>query len=781
MHTRTCRPVDVPELALRGTAPQAISAPLRIQRGSASAGRRAIGTMLAALLALTCAAPAVAAPARFDGYVVARVTCATEDELARVIETADELWSCAPAVGDVDVMFAPDRLDALRGLGLPYTIWVQDVQALIDGERAAAPRTWFEDYHPYDELVAYLSQLCVDHPTLAQMVNIGTSLEGRTIWGIRIAAPDLDPLAPGVLYFCGQHAREWITTMISPYVATHLLANYGTDPVVTDLVNRVEWFLVPVVNPDGYEHTWTTYRLWRKNRRDNGNGTFGVDLNRNWGYGWGSNTGSSGLPSSETYRGPAPFSEPETQALRDFLLAHPNVRAMNDVHSYSQLILWPWGYTSELPADQAAFSAVGTAMRQLILAVHNMSYTAGPVYSTIYPVSGGSVDWAYGARGIFAFSFELRDKGQYGFILPASQIIPNCEEILPALLHLTDSDPVRATRISLPAGRPAALVAGQDTPIEVTITSGDDTLLPATATLHYRYDPSGPFIEVPLTQLAGARFEAVLPATNCTSLPQYYFSITGSAGTTFQPPDAPQSLYDSSMVSGLTVFSDDLSTNPGWATEGLWAWGQPLGGGGSHGFRDPNSGYTGLNVYGYNLAGDYTNNMPERHLTTTAIDCSRQYGLRLSFWRWLGVERAPYDRAQVRVSSDYVNWTTIWENPTTETADNKWTYQDFDISALADNRPTVYIRWTMGPTDSGWTYCGWNIDDVAIYATGCETRPGDYNGDGQLGLSDALAFDGCLLGAGNGIGPTCGILDMDSDNDVDIADYAAFQTAFTGP
>ena len=156
-----------------------------------------------------------------------------------------------------------------------------------------------------------------------------------------------------------------------------------------------------------------------------------------------------------------------------------------------------------------------------------------------------------------------------------------------------------------------------------------------------------------------------------------------------------------------------MDSDPGWTTEGDWAFGQPAGGGGSHGGPDPTSGFTGANVYGYNLAGDYPNDLPERHLTSTAMDCSDHHGVRLRFRRWLGVEHPSYDHASVRVSSDGVGWTTVWTNDS-EIADTSWVEMDLDIGAIADGESEVFLRWTMGSTDGGWTYCGWNIDDVEL-------------------------------------------------------------------
>jgi hypothetical protein len=165
-------------------------------------------------------------------------------------------------------------------------------------------------------------------------------------------------------------------------------------------------------------------------------------------------------------------------------------------------------------------------------------------------------------------------------------------------------------------------------------------------------------------------------------------------------------------VSPHPVYSWPLNTNPGWTTTGAWAFGQPQGLGG-----DPASGHTGANVYGYNLSGAYTNSMPEYTLTTTAIDCSSFTGATLVFWRWLGVERSYWDSAKVWVSNDGISWTMLWQNSGSGSlVENYWQLCVYDISAIADGQTTVYIRWSMGPTDSSVTYGGWNIDDVQIWA-----------------------------------------------------------------
>jgi hypothetical protein len=242
------------------------------------------------------------------------------------------------------------------------------------------------------------------------------------------------------------------------------------------------------------------------------------------------------------------------------------------------------------------------------------------------------------------------------------------------------------------------------------------------------------------------------------------------------------------MVGTLTILmQDDFDTNPGWTAQGLWAFGRPTGGGGEYGGPDPTSGYTGINVYGYNLSGDYENNLPERHLTSTAIDCTGKSKVHLKFWRWLGVERSRYDHAYVRVSNNSTDWVTVWQNPDSELADTFWHEMDLDISAVADNKPAVYLRWTMGTTDSGWRYCGWNIDDVRLTTLECEPPfvVGDLNCDGEVSFRDINPFVLALtdLPAYELLYPGCpfGNRDINGDGAFNFGDINPFVVLLSGP
>ena len=215
----------------------------------------------------------------------------------------------------------------------------------------------------------------------------------------------------------------------------------------------------------------------------------------------------------------------------------------------------------------------------------------------------------------------------------------------------------------------------------------------------------------------------------------------------------------------------DFDVDPGWTTEGDWAFGQPTGQGGAWGGPDPTSGATGDAVYGYNLNGDYENGMPEFNLTTTPIDCSNVSGTVLRFQRWLGVESASYDQAAIEISVGDGPFTSVWAHSGGSSSDSQWVEVEYDISAVADGRSDVRIRWVMGTTDGSVVYCGWNIDDVEIIGVvPNQNTPGDLNGDGLVNGADM----GLML-VSWGPCPGCPA-DLNGDGVVDGADMGLLLT-----
>ncbi|HVP10323.1 MAG TPA: hypothetical protein VMV94_03950, partial [Phycisphaerae bacterium] len=233
------------------------------------------------------------------------------------------------------------------------------------------------------------------------------------------------------------------------------------------------------------------------------------------------------------------------------------------------------------------------------------------------------------------------------------------------------------------------------------------------------------------------------------------------------------------------VFDFPMNTDPGWSTTGLWAFGHPTGGG-THQY-DPNNGHTGANVYGYNLYGDYTRDMPAYYLTTTALDCSHATQVQLKFWRWLAVDSSAFAHASVEVSNDGTNWTTLWQN-TGVVSDSAWSQRTFDIASVADNHATVYIRWGMGPMAVDVVpYPGWNIDDVEIWGVvhnECAgVMVGDLHVDGLVNGLDVQRFVEVLMSPyapGVAFSEFCAA-DLDADGFVNMSDVGPFVDRLLNP
>lgn len=289
------------------------------------------------------------------------------------------------------------------------------------------------NYHDYAELTAVVNKVVADHPTIARKLSIGTSYQGRDLMAVKISDNvATDEAEPEILFNAQQHAREHLTVEMAIYLLNLFTDNYGSDSRITGIVNSREIWIVPTVNPDGSEYDIATgsYRSWRKNRQPNSGSTaVGTDLNRNWSYQWGCCGGSSGTKSSDTYRGPSAFSAPETAALRNFVNSRvvggvQQIKANIDFHTYSQLVLWPYGYTynntaTGMNADQ--YNTFATIGRQMA-ATNN--YTPEQS-SDLYIADGTSIDWMWGAHKIWAYTFEMYPgSASGGGFYPPDEVIP---------------------------------------------------------------------------------------------------------------------------------------------------------------------------------------------------------------------------------------------------------------------------------------------------------------------------------------------------------------------
>jgi predicted deacylase len=369
-----------------------------------------------------------------------RVSEASPTLRAELLARAADVWSEHEGEASLDVVLAPEDLAWLRAQDVALEVLVPDVQALAAAERerlespaAAKPPTpgeWFTEYRDLSTIHAHLDDLAALRPELASTETIGTSLEGRPLRAIRIRGRGERP--KGILVDAGLHAREWISMMVGTCIADRLVRGYDHDERLRRFVDSTELVIVPVANPDGYVHSWRRDRYWRKNRRDG----HGVDLNRNFGLAWGGE-GSSGSRSSQVYRGAAPFSEPESEALRR-LVDTGTFAAHVDLHSYGQLLLHPWSHTRERSREHAKLAAIAERMVSAIAEEHGERYRPMSGES-LYPASGTMLDWAHGTHGMASFVIELRPRGGTGFVLPPDQIVPTCDEGLAAVLALGEA------------------------------------------------------------------------------------------------------------------------------------------------------------------------------------------------------------------------------------------------------------------------------------------------------------------------------------------------------
>ncbi|MBN2199487.1 MAG: zinc carboxypeptidase [Candidatus Aminicenantes bacterium] len=358
----------------------------------------------------------------------------------------------APAARELDILMEKDgRLyivstprdrATLDALGIRFA-FEPSYSGLPAAGPAAAGGGLNGDYHSYPELEAELLELEAAYPGLAAVHILGQSLEGRNIYGLKISDNvGLDEDEAEVLFLGCHHAREWISVEVPLLIARHLLENRTVDSRVRDVVDRSETWIVPLVNPDGLEYSIHVYRYWRKNRRANDDGSFGVDLNRNYGYEWGrDNSGSSPLPQSAVYRGTAPFSEPESAAVRDFVGLR-SFLGLVSYHSYGQIILYPWGY-ARIPVEGEGaerMKALAEGMSGRLEAYRGTRYAFGQASYSLYLTNGDTTDWAFGDHGIPAYTIELSPVSDQdgGFFNAETEILPIFYENLEAALYLIE-------------------------------------------------------------------------------------------------------------------------------------------------------------------------------------------------------------------------------------------------------------------------------------------------------------------------------------------------------
>ncbi|XP_027429772.1 carboxypeptidase A4 [Zalophus californianus] len=386
---------------------------------------------------------------RFFGDQVFRINVRNGDEISKLgqLVNSDNLklnvWKSPSTFSrPMDVLVPSVSLQPvksfLKSQGLEYSVTIEDLQALLDNEDEEMQRNEGQErssnnfnygaYHSLEAIYREMDSIARDFPELASRVKIGHSFENRPMYVLKFSTAEGRRRRPAIWLNAGIHSREWISQATAIWTARKIVSDYRKDPAITSILEKMDIFLLPVANPDGYVYTQTQNRLWRKTRSHNpGSPCVGADPNRNWNASF-AGEGASDNPCSEVYHGPHANSEVEVKSVVDFIQEHGNFKCFIDLHSYSQLLMYPYGYTVKKAADADELDKVARCAAKALASLSGTTYQVGPTCTTVYPASGSSIDWAYDNGIKYAFTFELRDTGHYGFLLPANQIIPTAEE-----------------------------------------------------------------------------------------------------------------------------------------------------------------------------------------------------------------------------------------------------------------------------------------------------------------------------------------------------------------
>jgi hypothetical protein len=634
-----------------------------------------------------------------------------------------------------DVYFETDlsssEINRIAAKDFEYEIRIADVSKYY-AERSAAeetkllrdvndewptPANWeygsMGGFYTLDQVLAELDSMVALYPALIsprQAISTDTlSHQGRMQYWVRISDnPNTNENEPEVLYTGVHHAREPMSVQQMIWYMWHLLENYDSDPEIKQLVDATEMYFVPVINVDGYEFNNLTNPngggMWRKNRRNNGDGSFGVDPNRNYGYKWGlDNSGSSPNPSDETYRGPAPFSEPVIKNIRDFCNEHEFKIALN-YHSYSNLLLYVWGWTETPSPDDTLLHDYAELMTK------ENGYTYGAGSSTIYPTNGGSDDWMYGEQNtkdlILSYTPEVGHGGD-GFWPSISRIVPLCQDQMWQNIHaarlvgkyatVTDKTPLvledengffkfEIKRLGL---TPADTFTVSITPLDENIVEiGNAVLFENMAVLQTELDSISYVLAADIE--SGTTFSYLLSVDNG----DYIVS------------DTIEKIFGSEVV----IFFDDCEGKSNWSSN--------------------NWDFTTTNYYSPETSltdtpnGDYDNNTTNRITLDTLIDLSNVSMAFLRFWASWDIEPGwDYLQVDARVAGSG-SWIPLWGNytksgtgqfqPTGEPiydGYSDWILEEMNISDFIGG--IIDLRFTLY-SDEGVTADGFYFDDLSI-------------------------------------------------------------------
>jgi hypothetical protein len=579
-------------------------------------------------------------------------------------------------------------------------------------------------YYTLAEIEADLDEMFSLFPNLiTQKLSIGTSVEGKTIWAVKISDnPNINESEPAVGFDALVHAREPQSMATQMYFMWYLLENYGTDPEATYLVNNREIYCVPCFNPDGYEYNRLTDPngggYWRKNRRDSGGGCIGVDLNRNFGYMWGyDNIGSSPDPCSETYRGTSAFSEPEAQAIRD-LANQKNYRTHFNMHTYGGYILYPWGYIDEETPDSLTYREFAA------LLTSSSGYLYGSGSQLLgYPSNGSIRDWMYGEQvtknKTFGYTIEIGDD----FWPQQSQIYPIAQQNLRTMIYQSflAGEYVQLTNPNF--------VNEYFLPSDLVQLSPEykNKGLATAYNLHFELSSPSQYVN---TKTFFVELDSIEARSSVILSPSLSFLISSSAPLEEEIPiilttsvnNEISSVDTIKIIIGFPVFIfEDLSNNPTtyWtitktpASSPQWD-------------STYKSFYSAPNSYTDSKNGNYVNNATVTMTLTNPINLTGYTNPRLRFHTRFDIE-SNWDYGQVQVSTNNGSTWIALEGQYTEPgvgnfqppgepvydgSKSNWVKEEISLANYISSQFKIRFRLR---TDGGTNRDGWYVDDIGVF------------------------------------------------------------------
>ena len=590
----------------------------------------------------------------------------------------------------------PGDLDFLRQAGLRVDVLQDDMET---ANAFADKKGDYGVYHTWSETIAFVDSLRLLYPdVVSQKWSIGQTLEGRDIWCFRISDnPDIDENEPEVLIDAMHHAREIMSSEFTIMFAEYLVQSYETDSEITWLVDNRELYVIPVVNPDGSVYNEVDRPsgggMWRKNRRDNGDGTYGVDPNRNYPYMWGyDDIGSSPDTDSEVYRGPSAGSELEAQAVMNFINGR-DIRTHDTIHTYGNLTLIPWGYVPTPTPDGTILNHMAAEMTKF------NGYTPGQPSAAInYPVNGGTIDWAYGAQTehatIFSFSNEIGSSSD-GFWPDESRREPLfLENIWPHIYLMRVAGAFATVHSPIVTTGTKSIEPGQSGDLDFTIEN--QSAFDGVSGLDLTLRTDDPWVQFG----AASRTIGSLGTMSSTTLADDPIPVTVDPAcpnghlvtftvTVHMPEGDLDYPLNFTVGSPVVLFSDDMENGlVDWTTTGQW-------------------GLTGGNYHSpvISLTDSPSGEYPDQSTTSATLN-GVFLATGLSFWHNHSIELG-YDFGKVQISADGGAWTTLG----TYTGNQTWQQVDLDLSFFAGQDLT--LRFVM-ETDVFITDDGWYIDDVVL-------------------------------------------------------------------